>query len=166
MQFPDGFHVSRCCYINSRICFALMWGKQQILYSRVRGYKDWNNSRRRYLEDIWKLEQEVIEGWNVEHDEKLQHDLCTSTCFVWKFKWNGMRVTALVLPVKYTLGLLASSDKGKRQRGNRGKDQETRNSKDFLWVYAGQNHIHLNAFVKWKKKFVTLQKVWKSWLSK
>jgi hypothetical protein len=27
---------------------------------------------------------------------------------------------------------LASSDKGKRQRGNRLKDQETRNSKDFL----------------------------------
>jgi hypothetical protein len=43
-----------------------------------------------------------------------------------------MRVTALVLPMKYTLGVSASKDKGKRQRGDRGKDQETGNSGDFL----------------------------------
>jgi hypothetical protein len=43
-----------------------------------------------------------------------------------------MRVTALVLPMKYALGFSTNKEKGKRQRGNRGKDQETRNSEDFL----------------------------------
>ena len=44
-----------------------------------------------------------------------------------------MRVAALVLPMKYTMGFSANKDKGKRQRGNRGKDQKTGNSEDFLW---------------------------------
>ena len=41
-------------------------------------------------------------------------------------------MAALILPMKYTLGFSASKDKGKRQRGNRGKDQERGNSEDFL----------------------------------
>jgi hypothetical protein len=45
-------------------------------------------------------------------------------------KWDES--DSFSVPVKYTLGFLASSDRGKRQRGNRGKDQETGNSEDFL----------------------------------
>ena len=41
-------------------------------------------------------------------------------------------MAALVLPMKYTMGFSANKDKGKRQRGNRGKDQKTGNSEDFL----------------------------------
>jgi len=74
-----------------------------------------------------------------------------------------MEVTALVLPMKYMLGFSTRKDEGKRQRGNRGEDRKTGNSEDFLWVYAGQNDIHLNAFVKWKNGNVALQEGWKIW---
>ena len=131
--------------------FRFDLGKTADYLFKIRRHKDRNLLRRRYLEGIWKQEKGVIEGLNVEREGTLHYNLSTLACFVRKFKWSGIEVSALVLLMKYTLGFSARNDIGKRQSGNRGEDQKTRHSEDFLWVYVGQNDIHLNAFVKWKK---------------